>query len=189
MSPQKPCKCLPQTRWSDGQYSISSIQRAHIESIRNWRNAQMDVLRQKKAISANDQISYFDSHIWPSFDEAQPQQILMVLFHDEKLIGYGGLVHIDWEFKRAEISFLLNPERTLNPELYRQDFLAFLRLVKELTFDGLGFHRIFVETYSTRTHHISVLEEFGFSQEGLMRDHVLIHGNFVNSLIHGYINK
>ena len=179
---------MTKSHYAYGRYRIAAIQPYHIESIRLWRNDQMDALRQKHSIAVDEQITYFKSHVWPSLNELQPRQILVAISYDDELIGYGGLVHIDWEAERTAVSFLLNPDRVANKDLYQQDFLAFLILIKGLAFNDLGFHRIFVETYSNRLHHISILEEFGFSLEGIMRDHIQIDGVHINSLIHGYIS-
>ena len=39
------------------------------------------------------------------FKEKQPNQLLFSFIENNLLIGYGGLVHIDWTNKNAEISF------------------------------------------------------------------------------------
>jgi len=99
----------------------------------------------------------------------------------------GGLVHIDWEHRRAEISFLLDDARAGDDARYAKEFLAFLQLVRQLGFDDLKLHRLFTETYAMRTHHISVYDSFGLQLEGVLRDHVRIGDKYVHSLIHGII--
>ena len=105
------------------------------------------------------------------------------------MIGYGGLVHIAWEHRRAEISFLLDPARVAAPGSYAVDYANFLSLIKEIAFECLGLHRLFTETYATRTHHISVLEDSEFRHEGVLRDHVIIEGRPVDSLLHGCLKS
>ncbi len=156
--------------------------------IRLWRNLQIDVLRQKGEISEEDQLKYFESVVWPTFNQDNPRQILMSFFYEEKLIGYGGLVHISWEDKRAEVSFLVDPSR-ITPEIYEHDFTAFLTLIKMMAFSDLGFERLYTETYDIREKHISILETNDFQREGIMRKHVLINGKRIDSIIHGCLNE
>ena len=181
--------CLKQQSFALGEYTISPVQDNHIESIRLWRNAQRDVLRQKNSIEPEQQAKYFSLNVWPDMALPHPSNILFSMFCDGKLIGYGGLVHINWSDKRAEISFLLDPSRTGDANFYESDFSTFLRLLKEIAFRILKLHRIFTETYNIRPHHIKTLELNGFLREGVMKDHVIISNAFVDSIIHGCLNK
>lgn len=177
--------CMPNAEIVRGSLSISAVQPAHIEAIRQWRNAQMDVLRQAHPISVEDQIAYFDRAIWPDMDSAQPKQILVSLFENSIHIGYGGLVHVSWPDLRGEVSFLLNPDHVSDAANYETCFSGYLDLVKVLAFEELGLRRVFTETYAHRTAHIAILERNGFQLEGRMRGHVRIDGRPVDSLIHG----
>lgn len=178
-------RCLNVERFDKGHYSIIPIQDEHIENIRLWRNAQMDVLRQSSIISPFQQQTYFETKIWPAMCNLQPSNILMAYLKNDELVGYGGLVHIAWEHLRAEVSFLANPNRANHSSIYTCDQINFLSLMKMLAFDQLGFHRLFTETYHTRHQHIENLEAAGFIREGIMHAHVRIDGYAVDSIIHG----
>lgn len=182
-------KCLGRQRFERGRYAVIPIQPAHVESIRCWRNEQMDILRQMQSITVERQQQYFGEKIWPSMGLNQPENILLGYLLDEQLIGYGGLVHIGWDHMRAEISFLLNTARTISEDVYERDFSNFLMLMKSVAFEELGFHRLFTETYAIRRHHIEVIEASGFQLEGVMREHVKIGGHFVDSFIHGCLKQ
>lgn len=177
--------CLPRIRVERGPYAVSAVQPEQIEAIRQWRNAQMDLLRQAAPITPDQQARYFARHIWPGMEQERPRTVLVSYFLEDRHIGYGGLVHMAWEHLRAEVSFLLDPVRAGDPAGYRDDFLHFLALIKELAFDDLRLHRLFTETYAVRGHHISVLAESGFRSEGVMREHAFIGGKPVDSIIHG----
>lgn len=177
-------KVLPQSELSDGVITLRSLRQDDIENIRLWRNSQMDVLRQSDPISSEDQILYFEKHVWPEKKSTQPFQILLGIEISNKFIGYGGLVNIHWFYQRAEISFLLSDEIKMN----KQNILTrFLLLIKELSFNHLGLKRIWTETYSNRKAHIKTLEASGFVLEGCMRKHVIVCGERTDSLIHGAI--
>lgn len=180
--------CLPRQHVEHHGHALLPVQPAHIEPIRQWRNAQMDVLRQSAPISADQQQDYFARHIWPTQSLAQPANLLLGLLHEGRLIGYGGLVHIAWQHRRAELSFLLDPQLSRNEARYAADFSAFIGLVAELAFDDLRFRRLFTETYAMRRHHIAVLEANRFQAEGVLRQHVLIDGAAVDSLLHGRLS-
>jgi RimJ/RimL family protein N-acetyltransferase len=181
-------RCLPYATLERNGFALRTVQPADIEPIRQWRNAQMNVLRQTTPISAEAQEAYFAETIWPSLSESRPANILLAFLENGSLIGYGGLVHIAWGDRRAEVSFLLTPKLAGDEPVYGARFAAFLGLIRELAFQGLGLHRLFTETYAFRTAHIAVLEQAGFRLEGRMRDHVVIDGQPIDSLLHGCLN-
>jgi hypothetical protein len=181
--------CLKKQLYSIDEFSMRPIQASDIESIRLWRNSQMEILRQKKELTSEDQVRYFNNVVWPSMQLPEPDQILFGFTKNGKLIGYGGLVHISWIDFRAEVSFLLDNELVGDSSLYREYFLIYLDLIRMIAFEGLDFNRLYTETYDIRDAHISILLESGFKLEGRMKEHVFIKGKFVDSLIHGYLKK
>lgn len=182
-------KCLKSSLFVDLDFEIRPISVDDIEQIRIWRNLQMQVLRQNKVITTSDQINYFNNTLLPSFSQENPSQIIFSYFKNEVLIGYGGLVHISWEDKRSELSFLLNPEFVNVENIYEEYFTKFINFMKEVNFSILDFHKLFTETYSHRSFHISILEKAGFELEGILRDHIIIEKKYFNSLIHSIIKN
>lgn len=175
--------------YASGGYSIEPVQDEHVELIRLWRNAQMDILRQRYPISKEVQGRYFEERIWPEMEKAEPDTMLFAYFRREEVIGYGGLVHLAWPHRRGEVSFLLAPHRVTDIESYCAEFAIFLDLIKQLAFDGLALRRIFTETYAMRTRHIATLEGSGFQLEGVLRWHVSVAGTPMDSLIHGCLRS
>jgi RimJ/RimL family protein N-acetyltransferase len=182
-------ECLPRQIIDSLGYSVFTIQDEHIELIRIWRNSQMDILRQVESISTEQQIEYFEECIWPIMPLLQPSNILLGFMFDGCLIGYGGLVHIAWDHLRAEVSFLLSPDRIHDTTGYARDFSAFLGLIQQLAFSDLKLHRLYTETFDIRTNHVAILEANGYIREGVLRDHIRIDGHSVNSLFHGLLNS
>lgn len=172
---------------SDGVITLRPLQQEDIENIRLWRNAQMDVLRQAHPISPEEQVRYFEQHVWPEKKSSHPCQILLGIESNGVLIGYGGLVHIFWEYGRAEISFLLSPEVELDQCRVRDYFTRFVRLIQELAFDDLSLRKLTTETYEQRKLHIDVLESSGHKLEGRLRKHVIVSGRVVDALVHGLL--
>lgn len=179
-------QCLQKQTFGDSShYRLVSIRLEDAEAIRQWRNAQMDVLRQKKHISQAEQKDYFDKSIYPSFVEQHPTQVIFSYFFHQELIGYGGLTHLDWEAGRAEVSFLVDPIRAQNSTVYAKDFKHFLSLLEEIAFGHLHLHRLFTETFAFRQEHMAILEKAGFKREGILREHVYHNGAWIDSWMHG----
>lgn len=179
--------CMPRPVLTEEGLSVRAVQPGHIEDIRQWRNRQMDVLRQAAVITPEQQTAYYATQVWPNMDTVQPDNILLSYEEHGSLIGYGGLVHIAWIHRRAEVSFLLSPECNTGEEHYARYFSIFLRMIKVLAFEDLGLERLCTETYAQRTHHILVLEAAGFHLEGILRNHVWIGDRPVDAHMHGCV--
>ncbi|WP_211206820.1 GNAT family N-acetyltransferase [Thiolinea disciformis] len=180
---------MPRPQLSIGNFELRAVQPTDIESIRQWRNAQMDVLRQKNPIDVQQQVDYYEQNIWPTMAHPKPPNILLGLEQAHQLIGYGGLVHINWEDSRSEVSFLLSPEKVKDSLVYTTCFSNFLFLIKQLAFEDLKLHRLFTETYNIRPLHISILEANSFIREGVLRDNIRINDHFIDSILHGCLTK
>jgi RimJ/RimL family protein N-acetyltransferase len=175
--------------FSKGKYSIVPIRMEDRYAIMQWRNDQIFHLRQNVLLTKEDQDNYFDTVITRLFNQDKPKMILVSYLKNDVCIGYGGLTNIEWESKRGELSFLLDPLHAQYDEIYEKEFSAFIELIKQMVLDDLGFNRIFSETFDLRPLHISILEKSGFILEGRMRQHVLKEGKLVDSLIHGILKE
>lgn len=182
-------KCLNKNEFESTGYKIIPVRREDIMVIMEWRNRQIEILRQKELLTKKKQKEYFDKIIFPSFKIEKPSQIIFSFFFKGRLIGYGGLVHVSWEDRRAEVSFLLNPLRLKDNAQYKKDFTAFLNLMKKVAYEELNFSRLYTETFDIRSVHIKVLEKNNFLPEGRMKNHIYINNKFVDSLIHGNLKK
>lgn len=182
-------KALSHTIFSRNNLSIIPIREEDMESIRIWRNSQMDVLRQKNILTEENQKKYFQDIVVPLFSESKPKQLLFSYLEDGILIGYGGLVNISWEDMRAEMSFLMNSDIASMNERYQKYMSEFISLIKILIFEELNFNRLFTETYEFRKFHIQVLLQNGFIEEGILREQIIEKGIYYNSIIHSILKK
>ena len=178
--------CLKTQEFTLNQYQLIPIRYKDIFLIKQWRNAQIDILRQEEPLTDEMQKKYFENILEPSSSLRHPKQILFSLLKENQCIGYGGIVHIDWEVQKGEISFLVDTDRTRQPEVYEADFTTFLKLIKEVAFHDLHFRSLYAETYDIRPHHISILESNGFIEEKRVKNLVNIGSEPKDSLIHGY---
>jgi RimJ/RimL family protein N-acetyltransferase len=170
---------------ADGRYQLRPIHWDDRDAIREWRNAQIDVLRQLNPLSASEQDDYFSNIVRPQLTQEQPAQILFAFLEDSQLVGYGGFVHIVWSDQRAEVSFLTDIKRS-EQNVFAGDWSEYLNLLVQLA-QKVGFNKLTTETYSIRPELIDILENFGFTQEGHLRDHHLINGLPVDSFAHAYL--
>jgi RimJ/RimL family protein N-acetyltransferase len=178
--------CLKAQRFAtqDG-YTIVPLRKQDIQKIREWRNTQIDILRQQMPLTTEQQETYYQDFIEPSFRQEQPTIILFSFLKNDLCIGYGGLVHIDWLAQRGEVSFLVNPEFFSDYENLFEQFYALMQFV---AFEDLKFHRIFTETFAFRLDHMPLIEQAGFRQEGHLREHVFKRGRWHDSFIHGLLS-
>jgi hypothetical protein len=194
---KKKYACLEKYSYDDGIYQFIPIRINDIEFIRQWRNDQINVLRQQNPISRKDQQQYFEKKIFPMLNQTKPKQILFSILENLNLIGYGGLVNIDWDKKISEISFLIDTDRSKNSLLYKSDFSVFLNLLKKIVCNELKFYKLFTETYDIRPIHINILEKNKFKLlkkqnsgklvDGKLVDGKLVDGKLVDVLYHYYI--
>ena len=179
-------QCLKKQQFLLDNYELVPIRKEDIQKIKDWRNAQIEILRQEKPITEGEQIDYYNNVLKKIFYQKNPEQVLFSFLLQGKCIGYGGLVHINWNLKKGEISFLLDDKRIGNLEQYQMEFDIFLRLITDIAFNELKFNQIFTETFDIRPKHILTLEKFGFKFEKRNKEHILINGKYVDSLMHSF---
>jgi RimJ/RimL family protein N-acetyltransferase len=152
-----------------------------------WRNEQIYHLRQSKPLTVEDQENYFNTVVDKLFDEERPNQILFSYLENGKCIGYGGLVHINWIDKNAEISFNINTD--LEKDGFHSNWTKYLSLIEKVAFEDLKFHKIFTYAFDLRPHLYLALKEAGFIEEGRLKEHCLFGGKYLDVVIHSKINN
>ena len=175
---------LASDKFCSDEYCLVPLAEQEIELIRKWRNEQIDYLRQNKPLTKDEQLNYYHQVIKKSFYEKKPKVILFSFILKNNCIGYGGLVHIDWNSKKAELSFLLDTNRTKEPETYKKEFSIFLKIILNISFKQILFNKIFTETFDIRPDTVLVLEKAGFVLEDRLLSKNYINGSYVDSLFH-----
>jgi len=176
-------KILKQDKYINDNYSLSSIVDKDIEKIRTWRNEQVKVLRHNHPISYNEQILYYKNNVWNECNQDYPSQILLSFHLNDVLIGYGGLVHINWKSMIAEMSFLLETSRTKNKSNYQNDMKKFISILTLIAFDRLNFKKITTESFNFRKKTIEVLNNSNFKVDKNSNTHLGEKGSIFHSLI------
>jgi len=175
-------KVLPKQTFSKGNLAIVPIRMKDRYDIMKWRNEQIFHLRQHKPLTREAQDIYFNKVVVGLFNQEKPDQILFSYLDGHKCIGDGGLVHINWIDKNAEISFIT--DTAIKDERYAFHMSAFLSLLEEAAFEELDFHKLFTYTFDVRPEIYSILERNKFKKEAVLVEHCLFNGNFINVIIH-----
>ena len=168
-------------------YKIDFIKFEDIEQIRKWRNSSIKYLRQEHKITKKEQTLYFKKNVHEQTKLKKPKHILFGFKKDDILIGYGGLVHISWVNKNAELSFLLNPK--FNGKTYKIFFNKYINLLVNLSFNHYKLKKIYTQTYSYRKINIELLKKNKFIKEGCLKNHIFKNGQFSDLVIQSLENK
>ena len=150
-----------------------------------WRNEQIYHLRQTKLLDKESQDVYFNNIVSKLFEKENPDQILFSYLENEKCIGYGGLVHINWVDKNAEISFLINISEEIG---FNTHWSIFLKLIELAAFDDLKIHKIYTFAFDLRPQLYQVLEQNGFYKEAILKDHCFFDEKFIDVVVHSKMN-
>ena len=172
--------------FNNGIYSLVPIRDEDKYDIMNWRNNQLDILRQETVLLIEQQEIYFKTVVDKLFDVENPKQLLFSFLENNKLIGYGGLVHIDWETKTAEVSFLSETSRNKNADMFISDWLNYLAILKKIATDYLNFKSIYTYAYDLRPNLYIALQESGFTEIKRHKNHIQIENKKVDVVIHSF---
>ena len=175
-------KILKKEKFEVGEYSLVPIRMEDRYAIMQWRNEQIYHLRQNKPLTKEDQDAYFENVVANLFYQEQPTQILFSFLEGALCIGYGGLVHINWRDRNAEVSFLMDSR--LETEFFALHWKRYLQLLEIVAFTELELHKIFVYAFDLRPHLYRVLEESMFFPDARLKEHCYFDGKFIDVVIH-----
>ncbi|MFZ1705111.1 MAG: GNAT family N-acetyltransferase [Saprospiraceae bacterium] len=179
-------KVLKLQKYEYGEYSIVPIRYEDRWDIMKWRNEQIFHLRQEKELKVEDQENYFHNVIPPLFSAEKPDQILFSFLKNDACMGYGGMVHINWKDRHAEVSFLMNTQ--LEKEYFESFWSIFLQLLEKVAFEDCGLRKLFTYAFDIRPILYPVIEKSGFIQEAVLKDHCWIERQWKDVVIHSKIN-
>lgn len=180
-------KVLDINSFAKNTFSLVPIRFEDKLKIMQWRNEQIYHLRQAKPLTEEDQNYYFANVVAKLFERYQPNQILFSFLENGKCIGYGGLVHINWIDKNAEISFIM--QTSLERERFAEFWKVYLVLLEQVAFKELKLHKIFTYAFDIRPHLYLPLLESGFCEETRLYEHCIFDNKYIDVVIHTKFNK
>ncbi len=177
---------LKQNQLKSENYALVPIRYEDRFNIMQWRNEQIYHLRQDKPLTKDAQEAYFSQTVSDLFQQKSPKQILFSYLKKNICIGYGGLVHINWLDKHAEVSFIM--DTSLEKEGFHAHWKRYLSLLEQVAFKDLGLHKLFVYAFDLRPHLYEAIEAAGFQKEAVLKEHCFVHNDFKDVIIHTKFN-
>jgi hypothetical protein len=174
--------------FSKNNYSLLPLRHEDIFKIKEWRNNQINILRQNKILTNLDQEIFYEKLVKYSFYNLNPNEILFSFLLNGECIGYGGLVYVDWQMKSAEISFINETKRANQNKIYENDFNNFMSLLFMISFSKLKFNKLTTETFGIRKNTLQFLDKIGFQLKKIEQEKVLINNKKFDSFFHEYLN-
>lgn len=180
-------KILKQKKFQDGEYSLVPMRMEDRYDIMKWRNEQLYHLRQNKPLTTDDQDRYFKEVVLKLFDQEKPDQLLFSYLENNRCIGYGGLVHINWIDRNAEISFVMDTAR--EKDEFHKHWSVYLGLIEEVAFSELDLHKIYTYAFDLRPHLYEVLENKGYQREATFKEHRFYNGEYKSVVVHSKLSS
>lgn len=103
----------------------------------------------------------------------------------DEFIGTQRIGHVDWRTGTADMGILIGDSERRGSG-YASDAL---RVAIGYAFKSLSLRRLTGGTPESNTAMCKCFERVGFKQEGRLRDHLLISGQFVDHLLYGLLKK
>lgn len=179
-------KCLNQQVFQFGEYKLVPIRHRDRYDIMRWRNEQIYHLRQRELLTRDKQDNYFNNTIASLFLEEKPEQILFSFLHGVDLVGYGGLVHINYDDRNAEISFVIKTD--LQELFFEKFWIEYLNLIKQPAFKELNLRKIYTYAFDVRERLYPALENAGFSIDARLYEHCYVGDEYRDVLVHSFWN-
>jgi RimJ/RimL family protein N-acetyltransferase len=175
-------KILGDESYAIGNFELVPIRMEDRYEIMRWRNEQVYHLRQETLLTEVQQDTYFFEVVSALFMQEKPSQLLFSFLENGTCIGYGGMVHINWKDRNAELSFLMNT--SLEAGNFEKYWLIYLKLIEKVAFERLSFHKIYTYAFDLRPHLYPALEKSGFKREATLQQHCFFEGNYLDVIIH-----
>lgn len=180
-------KILKNNIFTNATFSLVPIRFEDRMAIMKWRNEQIYHLRQNKPLTEVDQNNYFTTIVANLFEQEKPNQLLFSFLENDSCIGYGGLVHINWLDKNAEISFVMNTD--LEEKRFHEIWSAYLALLEQVAFEELKLHKIYTYAFDIRPHLYEVLSSSGFIEEARLKEHCYFNAKLLDVVYHAKFNS
>jgi hypothetical protein len=179
--------CLNKNEFSLDQFKIIPLRYEDRLEIMKWRNEQIYHLRQNKPLTLEDQENYFNVVISKLFEQEQPNQILFSFLEKGICVGYGGLVHINWIDKNAEVSFVI---KTDVEEKYFETFWElYLNLIEQVSIEELNLHKLYVYAFDLRPNLYLTLENSNYFLDAKLNEHCFFNEKFIDVIIYSKLLK
>ena len=180
-------KVLNNINFTNENFKLIPLRDSDKYEILEIRNQQIYHLRQNELLTQEKQDNYFSTVVADLFEQEKPNQLLFSFLENDEFIGYGGLVHINWIDRNAEISFVMKTE--LEKDNFQKYWSNYLKLIEKVAFDDLNFHKLFTYAFDLRPHLYDLLEFSGFKEEARLKEHCFFENKYLDVVYHSKINR
>lgn len=109
-------------------------------------------------------------------------EFVIVDSHQGTFIGNCGLVHIDFQNRRAELGYWIRTSQTRKGYATQSSKLAL-----KFAFEVLRLNRVEIIVETKNTNSQRVVEKLGANKEGLLRQRLHIHGTFRDAFLYSIL--
>ncbi len=115
---------------------------------------------------------------------SMPDRMTYKIRHKGQTVGAAELLNIRWYNHKAELRIWLVPQA-------RGKGLAVnaVKMLMDLAFNMLNFHRLEAEVYAFNTKAIRLMERLGFKKEGMLREAKFFNGTYHDILRFGILRQ
>ena len=152
------------------------LEKRDLRQVADIRNKHIKYLRQKWMLSENEQENWF-------LNDSEKHGLWYV-WEDNyyELYGVFGLTYIDWQSRKAELSFITRNYVDNNSGPMVLEAL-------NIAFNELKMNKVWVEIYEFDKIKWDALVRLGFSQDGILRENYYWEGQYYSSIILSIVKR
>lgn len=166
---------------------LRALEKEDLGDLRDWRNLPhfRRNFRETRELSLSDQDNWF-----ASLQQTRDKNFMfgIVRLSDNKLIGACGLLYVNWVIRSADYSFYIGED-----EAYIDDQGWAKEATEKLIsygFNSLNLNKIWMELYEFDRKKIDFFtKEFGFKQDGILRENCFEDGRYWDSVLISLLKK
>ena len=165
---------------------LSSVEKDDLEQLKNWRNNPefRKNFREYRELNMKQQEAWFEEKV------VKDPTTLMFAIRDIKsnqLLGCCGFVYINWIHKHADLSLYIGWEDAyIDEHGYAQESC---KLLVSYGFNELCLNKVWTEIYEFDEKKKQLYKNFGFQQDGLLRENYWYAGRWWDSRILSLLSK
>lgn len=165
---------------TQGKIALRAIEEQDLEQLRDWRNQP----HYRKNFREVRELGMYNQRAWLTKMNQSPNDYMFAILNEqnEKLIGAGGLLYIDWILRSADFSIYIGEnDEYLKSEPYGGDAV---KALLSYGFNILNMNKIWMELYEFDTAKIQFFTgELSFHIDGKLRQNCFYNGKYYDSLI------
>ncbi len=165
---------------------LRAVEKEDLILLRDWRNNPdfRKNFREVRELNMANQENWFNKSC---VNNPNDYMFIIERLSDNKPIGAGGLLYINWIIRSADFSFYIGEnESYIDNNGYAEEAV---KLLIDYSFNTLNLHKIWMELYEFDTAKIDFFtNKFNFTKDGILKDNCFEDGKYFNSLIISIIN-